>query len=98
MYNNQRLQWHPGPGSDPDVGDSFNIVNYGSIIDNFNFNLPVLDMGRDWFVDIGSNGMTLTVVPEPSSLAVLLLASAGTLLMRWLGRRTGGPGRRTTMT
>jgi hypothetical protein len=72
-----------GSSYTPAVGDSFEILTYGSLSGNFaDSNLPPLASGEQWSESYGSNGLTLSVVaavPEPTNLWPVLLIGAAVL-------------------
>ena len=69
-------------GFEPEVGDEFVVMTYGSADGKF-FNV-VSDRGYDWVVDYGANQLTLTAtaVPEPSALLLLILGASALLAAR----------------
>ena len=66
---------------DPLLDDQFNIINYGSLAGGFNIGLPSLAPQLSWLTDIGSTGLTLSVIPEPGTLPLLAIVAL-TLLRR----------------
>ena len=78
-------------GFNPSAGDSFDLLDWGSLIDNgYNLVLPGLDAGLAWETSgFGTEG-TLLVIPEPSTVGLLGL---GAVVMLGVVRR-GGRGRR----
>ena len=72
-------------GFTPSVGDSFEIIN-GTTTGSFGgFSLPALPNGMRWSTsELYSDGM-VSVVPEPSTLALLFIGTVG--LMAWAWRR-----------
>ena len=65
---------------DPELGDTFDLLDWGSLTDQFNtVNLPGLSGGLTWDDSSLYSTGEITVVPEPAS-AVLLL-SGGVLVM-----------------
>jgi hypothetical protein len=58
----------------PAVGDSFEILTYGSVSGTFTeLDLPSLPPGDQWSESYGSDGLSLTVVPEPSGTALVIV-------------------------
>ena len=61
----------------PNEGDTFDIMNFSSLSGNFSiFDLPSLAGGESWNLDNLYQNGTLSVVPEPAALAMLLTALA----------------------
>lgn len=70
-------------GYAPQAGDSFNLVVAAGINGTFgSLALPVLPGGLAWELDYSANTVSLSVIPEPSNIAVLLLVSAGWAIRR----------------
>jgi hypothetical protein len=78
-------------GFAPSFGDSFEILQYGRLSGDFGtVNYPALSGGLSWERTTSATAMMITVVPEPSTFAISVLATAGLAgLMRW--RRRPGP-------
>lgn len=78
-------------GFNPSAGDSFDLLDWGSLVDNgYNLVLPGLDAGLAWETSgFGTEG-TLLVIPEPSTVGLLGL---GAVVMLGVVRR-GGRGHR----
>ena len=74
----------------PSYGNSFEILQYGQLSGDFGtVNYPALSGGLSWGRTTSATAMTITVVPEPSTYAISVLATAGLAsLMRWRKRRT----------
>jgi len=74
----------------PSYGNSFEILQYGQLSGDFGtVNYPALSGGLSWERTTSATGMTITVVPEPTSYAPAAIATAGLArLMRWRKRRT----------
>ncbi|MEM7313133.1 MAG: integrin alpha, partial [Planctomycetota bacterium] len=68
--------WDFGEGLyQPILGDTFNILTAERIDGQFvNMSFPTLDGSLSWNIDVSPNRVTLSVVPEPSSLASLMVA------------------------
>ena len=76
-------------GFEPDLGDSFDILDFGSITGEFDsIRLPDLDGGLAWDVSALLADGSLSVVPEPSSVVLLL----GVWLSVLATRRRGSSG------
>ena len=76
-------------GFDP-VGDSFTILNYGSLVGEF-ANAPLFFAdGFEWTVTYGANDAVLTAVevPEPSAMPLLSLGFLA-LLFGYVAKRRG---------
>ena len=74
----------------PSYGNSFEILQYGQLSGDFGaVNYPALSGGLSWDRTTSPTGMTITVVPEPSTYVPAAIATAGLAsLMRWRKRRT----------
>ena len=74
----------------PSFGGIFEILQYGQLSGDFGtVNYPALSGGLSWGRTTSATAMTITVVPEPSTYAISVLATAGLAsLMRWRKRRT----------
>jgi hypothetical protein len=71
---------------DPAIGATFDILNFGSMVGQFNtVNLPQLGDGKAWDVSGLYSAGSLSVVPEPG--ACLLGSFAAALLLGWARRR-----------
>jgi len=76
-------------GFQPSVGDSFDILEFGSLSGGFErIDLPALAGGLSW--DLGQlyESGTVTVVPEPTTMGLLVWAFA---CLAW-SRMSPGPG------
>jgi hypothetical protein len=74
-------------GYTPSYGDSFHLMSFGSLTDNgyaFDFSQATLPEGLQWNTTSFSTTGTISVVPEPSVLALLLTFAVGCL--RWWRR------------
>jgi hypothetical protein len=76
------------PGFEPDQNFGYQLLEAGHLQGNFtSFVLPALNGGYFWDTSsIGSNGM-LYVIPEPSSVMLLIFTAFGAFL--WCRRRRG---------
>ena len=74
----------------PSYGNSFEILQYGQLSGDFgSVNYPALSGGLSWERTTSATAMTITVVPEPSTYAISVIATAGLAgLMRWRKRRS----------
>jgi hypothetical protein len=73
---------------DVKMGDSFNLITATGGVGNTKFGtltLPELDGGLKWSLNYNANDVTLTVVPEPSALALGMLGFVGLVILS--GRR-----------
>jgi hypothetical protein len=75
-------------GFTPSDGESFDIIS-GLTTGNFTqLNLPSLSAGLRWDTsDLYTTG-TISVVPEPSSVALFLVGTIGLVGWRWRQKRT----------
>jgi len=78
-------------GFAPELGDSFQIMSFGSLIDSgytFDFSNAVLGAGLSWDTSaFGSSGIlsittSESAIPEPGSLSLLALGAAALLVRR----------------
>jgi hypothetical protein len=69
------------PNFTPAIGDEFSLFSWGSVTSSFSqINTPALPFGESWDLsDIYTTG-TVSIVPEPTSIA--LMVAAGGLLLR----------------
>jgi autotransporter-associated beta strand protein len=75
-------------GYTPNDGDSFDIMNFSSLSGTFSsFDLPTLAGGESWDLDNLYQNGTLSVVPEPAALAMLLMALASVACRIAAGKR-----------
>jgi len=67
----------------PEMGDEFDIMDFSSITGQFTtYNLPTLGGGLSWDTSgLYTNG-TISVAPEPTTLALLALGSLALLSRR----------------
>jgi len=80
-------------GYEPEAGTSFNILDFGSLLGDFDVvSLPDLSEGLSWNQsDLYANGsLSVTVVPEPAGLVLVLLVAIG---MATSARRVAPHGR-----
>jgi autotransporter-associated beta strand protein len=77
-------------GFTPSYGDSFALLQAAALSGDFGtVNYPALSGGLSWLRTTSATAMTITVVPEPSTLAISAIATAGLAgLMRWRKRRS----------
>jgi hypothetical protein len=73
----------------PAAGDSFDILNWGSLNGTFNtVNLPALSDGLAWDLSaLYTNGTLTVVVPEPATLGLLAFAGCLAALAAWQAAR-----------
>ncbi len=78
-------------GYTPNEGDAFDIMNFGSLSGVFTtYDLPVLPGGESWDLDDLYQNGTLSVVPEPAALAMLLTTLAAIGSWMAAGKRRHG--------
>jgi hypothetical protein len=71
----------------PSIGDSYRMIDYGTLAgstENVDWLLPTLESG-EWSIDWGTgsnSSLTLSVVPEPATIGMLLIGAVMGLLVR----------------
>jgi hypothetical protein len=73
-------------GYTPEKGDSFNLMSFGSITDNgfvFDFSQAGLSAGLEWDTATFATTGSISVVPEPNMLVMLITGIAGVLTYAW---------------
>jgi autotransporter-associated beta strand protein len=75
-------------GYTPSEGDTFDVLNFSSLSGMFSIlDLPSLAGGDYWNLDSLYQNGTLSVVPEPATLAILLIAFATIACWRYTRKR-----------
>jgi len=70
-------------GYQPRPGDSFDLLDWGTLAGTFDsVSLPALGAGMAWDTTTLYDSGTITVAPEPATLALVLVGVAGTILRR----------------
>ena len=77
LQNGSELRLSLLSGLTPNDGDTFDIMNFSSLLGRFSIlDLPSLAGGESWDLDHLYQNGTLSVVPEPTALAMLLTVLA----------------------
>jgi autotransporter-associated beta strand protein len=72
------------PAYVPAVGDSFDVLDWGSKTGDFTLNLPALSGGLTWDSSMFESSGVLTIAPEPSTIVLLVM---GALMLYWRRKR-----------
>ena len=68
---------------DPELGDAFVLLNWGSLSGEFNqVKLPGLSGELDWDISSLYGTGAISVVPEPGALSLVLLGAVGVFRRR----------------